>query len=64
MTTRDAGMVEMLAFFKGGTASVLAGTDQNDEAESAGESIKIVTGTGASKGIIKETGGADSAVED
>ena len=27
MTTRDAGMVEMLAFFKGGTASVLAGTD-------------------------------------
>ena len=63
MTTEDAGLVEMLAFFKRGTAFMLAGTDWDDEIETAGEGITFVTGTGASKGIIEDTGGADSIVE-
>ena len=48
MTTGDAGVVEMLAFFKG---FVLAETDWDDDTETAGERIRFATGTGASKGI-------------
>ena len=64
MATGDAGVVEMLAFFKGGTTFVLAGTDWDDDTETTGEAITFVTGTGASKGIIEDTGGANSVTED
>ena len=64
MTSGEAGMVEMPASFKGGTAFVLAGTDRDDDTETAGESITFVIGTGVSKVIIEDTGGADTTVED
>ena len=64
MTSREAGVVEMLTSFKGGTAFVLAGTDRDDDTETAGESITFVIGTGVSKVIIEDTGRADTMVED
>ena len=64
MTTGDAGVVEMLAFFKGETAFILTGTDWDDETETAGEGITFVTGTSVSKGIIEDNSGANSVVED
>ena len=54
----------MLASFKGGTAFVLAGTDGDDDTETAGESSTFVVGTGVSKAIIKDTGTADTVFED
>ena len=54
----------MLASVKGVTEVVLAGTDRDDDTESAGESITFVMGTGVSKVIIKDTSGADTMVED
>ena len=64
MKSGDAGMVKMIASFKGGTAFVLAGTDRDDDTETAGEGITFVIGAGVSKVIIKDTGGADTTVED
>ena len=64
MKSGDAGMVKMIASFKGGTAFVLAGTDRDDDTETAGEGITFVIETGVSKVIIKDTGGADTTVED
>ena len=64
MKSGDAGMVKMLASFKGGTAFVLAGTDRDDDTETSGEGITFVIGTGVSKVIIKDTGGADTTVDD
>ena len=64
MKSGDAGMVKMIASFKGGTAFVLAGTDRDDDTETAGEGITFVIGTGVSKVIIEDTGGADTTVED
>ena len=54
----------MLASFKGGTAFVLAGTDGDDDTETAGEGSTFVVGTGVSKAIIENTGTADTVVED
>ena len=54
----------MLASVKGVTEVVLAGTDRDDDTESAGESITFVMGTGVSKVIIEDTSGADTMVED
>ena len=54
----------MLASFKGGTAFVLSETDGDDDTETAGEGITFVIGTGVSKVIIEDTGGADTTVED
>ena len=54
----------MLASFKGGTAFVLAGTDGDDDTETAGDSSTFVVGTGVSKAIIKDTGAADTVFED
>ena len=64
MKSGDAGVLKMLASFKGGTAFVLAGTDRDDDTETAGEGITFVIETGVSKVIIKDTGGADTTVED
>ena len=64
MTSGEAGVVEMLASVKGVTEVVLAGTDRDDDTESAGESITFVMGTGVSKVIIEDTSGADTMVED
>ena len=64
MTSGEAGVVEMLASVKGVTEVVLAGTDRDDDTESAGESITFVMGTGVSKVIIQDTSGADTRVED
>ena len=64
MTSGEAGVVEMLASVKGVTEIVLAGTDRDDDTESAGESITFVMGTGVSKVIIEDTSGADTMVED
>ena len=64
MTSGEAGVVEMLASVKGVTEIVLAGTDRDDDTESAGESITFVMGTGVSKVIIQDTSGADTRVED
>ena len=49
----------MLASFKGGTVFVLAGTDGDDDTETAGEGSTFVVGTGVSKAIIKDNGAAD-----
>ena len=43
---------------------MLTGTAGGNDSETTGESITLVTGAGASKGILKDTGGADSMVED
>ena len=64
MKSGDAGMVKMQASFKGGTAFVLAGTDRDDDTETSGEGITFVIGTGVSKVIIEDTGGADTTVDD
>ena len=64
MKSGDAGMVKMIASFKGGTAFVLAGTDRDDDTETSGEGITFVIGTGVSKVIIEDTGGADTTVDD
>ena len=64
MTSGEAGVVEMPASVKGVTEIVLAGTDRDDDTESAGESITFVMGTGVSKVIIEDTSGADTMVED
>ena len=64
MTSGEAGVVEMLASVKGVTEVVLAGTDRDDDTESAGESITFFMGTGVSKVIIEDTSGADTMVED
>ena len=64
MTSGNAGAVEMLASFKGGTAFMLTGTDRDDDTETSGEGITFVIGTGVSKVIIEDTGGADNIVED
>ena len=64
MTSGEAGVVEILASVKGVTEVVLAGTDRDDDTESAGESITFVMGTGVSKVIIEDTSGADTMVED
>ena len=64
MKSGDAGVLKMLPSFKRGTAFVLAGTDRDDDTETAGEGITFVIGTGVSKVIIKDTGGADTTVED
>ena len=54
----------MLAYFKGGTAFVLAGTDGNGDTETAGECCTFVVGTGVLKVIIEGIGAADTVVED
>ena len=54
----------MLASFKGGTAFVPAGTGGDDDIETAGEGSTFVVGTGVSKATIKDTGTADTIVED
>ena len=54
----------MLASFKEGNAFVLAGTDGDDDTETAGEGSTFVVGTGVSKAIIKDTGAADTLFED
>ena len=64
MKSGDAGVLKMLASFKGGTVFVLAGTDRDDDTETAGEGITFVIGTGVSKVIIEDTGVADTTVED
>ena len=64
MTSGNAGAVEMLASFIGGTAFMLTGTDRDDDTETSGEGITFVIGTGVSKVIIEDTGGADNIVED
>ena len=64
MTSGKAGVVEMLASFKGGTAFMLTETDRDDDTETSRESITFVMGTGVSKGIIEDTGGANNMVED
>ena len=64
MTSGNAGVVEMLPSFKGGTAFMLRGTDRDDDTETAGEGITFIIGTGVSKVIIEDTGGADNMVED
>ena len=64
MTSGNAGAVEMLASFKGETAFMLTGTDRDDDTETSGEGITFVIGTGVSKVIIEDTGGADNIVED
>ena len=54
----------MLASFKEGNAFVLAGTDGDDDTETAGEGSTFVVGTGVSKAIIEDTGTGDTVVED
>ena len=54
----------MLASFKGGNAFVLAGTDGDDDTETAGEGSTFVVGTGVSKAIIEDTGAADTMFQD
>ena len=54
----------MLPSFKGGTAFVLAGTDGDDDTETAGEGSPFVVETGVSKAIIEDTGAADAMFED
>ena len=43
---------------------MLTGTDRDDDTETSGEGITFVIGTGVSKVIIEDTGGADNIVED
>ena len=54
----------MLASFKEGNAFVLAGTDGDDDTETAGEGSTFVVGTGVSKAITEDTGTADTVFED
>ena len=49
----------MLTSFKEGNVFVLAGTDGDDDTETAGEGSTFVVGTGVSKAIIKDNGAAD-----
>ena len=44
------------SIFKKETAFVQAGTDWDDDTDTVGEGITFVTETGASKGIIEDTG--------
>ena len=64
MTSGHAGALEMPAFFGGGTAFVLAGTDGDDDTETTGEVITFLTGTGAWKEIIEDIGRSDTVIED
>ena len=43
---------------------MLTGTAGGNDSETTGDGITLVTGAGASKGILEDTGGADSMVED
>ena len=53
----------MLAFFRRNCICANGNCWGNDS-ETTGKGITLVTEAGASKGILKDTGGADSMVED